>query len=88
LRQEGRVAGVHIEIEIPPFLVVDRLDAERARSRGLAVLDAAGVILLVLHRGALLHDLSELIAGSVVDDLDGVAGNVFPTVLIFTKRKR
>ena len=66
------VAGVHIEIEIPPLLAIDRLDAERARSRGLAVLDAAGVILLVLHRSALLHDLAELVAGSVVDDLDGV----------------
>jgi hypothetical protein len=44
-----RVAGVHIEVEIPPFLVVDRLDAEGARSRGLAVLDAGGVVLLVLY---------------------------------------
>ena len=68
----GRVAGVHIEIEIPPLLVVDRLDAERACRRRLAVLDAGGVVLLVLHRSALLHDLAELVAGSVVDDLDGV----------------
>ena len=52
--------------------MVDRLDAEGTRSRCLAVLDAAGVVLLVLHRGALLYDLAQFVAGSVVHDLDRV----------------
>ncbi len=68
-----RVAGVYAEVEVAPFFVVDGFDAEGACGRRLAVLDAGGVVLLVLHRGALLHNLAQLVAGSVVDDLDGIA---------------
>ncbi len=67
------VARIHVEVEVAPLLVVNRLDAERTRRRGLAVLDAAGVILLVLHRGACLHDLAQLVARGIVHDLDRIA---------------
>ena len=73
-----RVAGVHIQVEVAPFRVVDRFDAEGASRRCLAVLDASGVVLLVLHRSTLLDDLAELVAGSIVHELDGIAGNVYP----------